>query len=87
MLLLHWIFDLRKCSTESLSERQKLSILSTIDAIHDRGVLHNDIKKENMLVDSDGTVYLIDFGFATIDCSKTELESERYLLQKCLESL
>ena len=42
------------CGTvpEELSETPKQSVLSSIDAIHDRGVLHNDIKKENILVDS-----------------------------------
>jgi serine/threonine protein kinase len=33
---------------------------------HDRGYLHRDIKPSNVLIDSDGGVYLADFGLARI---------------------
>ena len=39
-----------------------------LDKMHDKGVLHNDIKTENILVDfkpTDFKVYIIDFGQAT----------------------
>jgi serine/threonine protein kinase len=39
------------CGTvpESLSDSQKEIILSSLDDIHNRGIVHNDIKKENIL--------------------------------------
>jgi len=77
------------CGTvpEALSETQKQFVLSIIDAIHDRGVLHNDIKKENILVDENGMVYLIDFGFATLNSCKDAQQDERNQMLKCIECL
>lgn len=34
---------------------------------HDRGVLHRDIKPSNLLIDSDGHVWVADFGLAQIE--------------------
>jgi serine/threonine protein kinase len=77
------------CGTvpEELSETQKQSVLSSIDAIHDRGVLHNDIKKENILVDENGRVYLIDFGFATLNSCKDAQQDERNQMLQCIAYL
>jgi hypothetical protein len=74
------------CGTvpEALSESQKQSVLSNIDAIHNRGIIHNDIKKENILVDENGNVVLIDFGFATQNSCKDAQQDER---NKCIECL
>ena len=77
------------CGTvpEELSETQKQSVLSSIDAIHDWGVLHNDIKKENILVDENGRVNLIDFGFATLNSCKDAQQDERNQMLQCIAYL
>lgn len=53
--------------TISIKElRQMLpSVLITLDQMHDRGILHRDISPGNLIVTSDNTLYLIDFGAAT----------------------
>jgi serine/threonine protein kinase len=46
-----------------ITEQQKLKGILALKAIHDRGVLHNDIREENILLDyRNNDVYLIDFG-------------------------
>jgi predicted Ser/Thr protein kinase len=77
------------CGTvpDALSESQKQSLLSTLDTIHNRGIMHNDIKKENILVDENGTVFLIDFGFATLDSCRETQQNEMQQLLQCIERL
>lgn len=38
--------------------------LEALAVVHQRGVVHRDIKEENMIIKKDGTIVLIDFGFA-----------------------
>lgn len=40
-------------------------LLGTIDRVHALGVLHGDLKPENVLVRPDGTVVVLDFGVAS----------------------
>ena len=72
---------------QTLSESQKQAVLSSIDAIHNRGIIHNDIKKENILVDENGKVFLIDFGFATLNSCEDAQQDERNQMLKCIECL
>ena len=41
-------------------------VLSALVAAHDKGVLHRDIKAENVMVAEDGSVKVLDFGIAKI---------------------
>ena len=45
------------------------------------------ILKENILVDENGMVYLIDFGFATLNSCKDAQQDERNQMLKCIECL
>ena len=42
-------------------------VLSALQAAHDRGVVHRDIKAENVLLQADGTAQVLDFGVAKLD--------------------
>ena len=77
------------CGTvpKALSKSQKRCVLTSIDAVHSRGIIHNDTKKENILVDEDGKVYLIDFGYATLNSCEGAQQDERNGLLRCIECL
>jgi len=44
-----------------------LALLSALNAAHDAGVLHRDVKPGNVLLAEDGRVVLTDFGLAAFD--------------------
>jgi serine/threonine protein kinase len=58
-----------KVATEgplTAAESQKIieSILDAVEVVHKAGMLHRDIKPDNLIISNDGRVVLIDFGSA-----------------------
>ncbi|KAJ9470678.1 Mitogen-activated protein kinase kinase kinase 2 [Diplonema papillatum] len=57
-------------------------VLNGLGYLHSCRVLHRDMKPQNMLVDTTGSVALTDFGLSTTQCSThTHLDSEKGSLQ------
>ncbi|XP_072018352.1 uncharacterized protein [Amphiura filiformis] len=50
--------------TEETTKRFVRQMLSAIDHMHQAGVLHRDLKVENLLLDGTGNLKLIDFGLS-----------------------
>lgn len=51
-------------------------LLNGLEACHDSGIVHRDIKGENIMLDKDYKIKLVDFGFATM---KTQGKLKSYL--------
>lgn len=58
--------------TDEEKERILLQLLDVVAFAHERGIIHRDIKPDNIFVKSDGSIKLLDFGIAK------ELKDEPY---------
>ena len=62
--LFNYIYELKRGFTEQIAAKIFLNILKSVNLLHKRGIIHGDIKPENILIGNDFNTRLIDFGFS-----------------------
>ncbi len=72
---------------EFISQQKKISwkdaiyftkqILSALDHAHSKGVIHRDVKPQNILLLKDGTIKVTDFGIARVSNNETQTMTDR----------
>jgi serine/threonine protein kinase len=50
----------------ALVQQYAISVLGTLDVAHEMGIVHRDVKPENIFVTTSGDVRLLDFGVAAV---------------------
>lgn len=56
-----------------------------LDAIHDAGVVHHDIRAPNLMVNDDGKVFIVDFDMAELNDEEPVVARERNRLRDLLD--
>jgi serine/threonine protein kinase len=74
-----------KVTKKNIPSDWKMQILNIADSLQKEKIIHRDIKRDNILVDKNGIISLIDFGWSMIDeeyyiCSRDLLDIDKKLI-------
>ncbi|CAG8708206.1 8906_t:CDS:2 [Funneliformis caledonium] len=68
-----------------IDRNQRNRALEALRAIHSYGILHNDIRQENILVNEKGKIYIIDFGISIITNDRRQFYDKESELSNLLD--
>lgn len=63
------------------------AVMSALKAVHSEGLLHGDIRSENVLLSGDSEGFLLDYGFAKQSRDREKQKAERAQLRGILGPL
>ena len=71
-------------SSASLSDGELLRVgqrlVGVLQEVHNRGVVHRDVKPENIVMDEEGNLTLIDFGYSVLTTERFSLQNLRVVV-------
>lgn len=86
---LYKVFQQQKRFAEKVVKFYAAQIIIGIGYLHQRGIVHRDLKLENILLDQDGYIKLIDFGLAKMlredELTSTICGTPEYMAPEVLE--
>ncbi|XP_039253382.2 uncharacterized protein LOC120330486 isoform X2 [Styela clava] len=71
------------CLPENDVRRYIAQLVSAVAHLHDHGIVHRDLKVENLLLDDSGEVKIIDFGLSNVINAVTTNDPARALATQC----
>ncbi|KAM3140511.1 Cyclin-dependent kinase-like 5 [Paramecium bursaria] len=60
------LLEEKRCLDQELIRKLIFQLFLAINCCHQQGIIHRDVKPENLLIDSENNLKLCDFGFARI---------------------
>lgn len=63
-IFLEYVHGMAQLSRKNFTEKRFAQLCKALDATHAAGVLHNDVRLENIMVLPEGKMILLDFGLA-----------------------
>ena len=67
--------EIEKKFSESQACKFFWQILSAIDHMHQCGIVHRDVKPDNILIDEEGNLKIIDFGLGNLYTKPSRLKT------------
>ena len=62
--LFNYVYELNRGFNDEICAKIFINILKSVELLHKKGIIHGDIKPENVLIGNDFSIKLIDFGFS-----------------------
>jgi serine/threonine protein kinase len=73
----HVLKDLR-CLTDQSTKYYLVQLILAIEYIHSQGIIHCDLKPDNLLINVDGCIKLTDFGLSQCNNEKLAYKYKRF---------
>ncbi|MFZ4546810.1 MAG: protein kinase domain-containing protein, partial [Bacteroidales bacterium] len=68
-LVINWKSILQNSGAVAIKKMLDPTLKTYLQLLHDNGIVHNDVKEDNIMMGLEGTLRLVDFGQSQMNCS------------------